>query len=281
LRFVPTPAVSIAARMFRQEGNPDWLSLSSLCYCIATTTIDLAARVKRYEQLQDLHQRLMTRATDFNVLGQVVSEDLGCSWPLLQDPAPPATLTQAQEDYVRLRRTYGGANRFRQRAISRATEAALAAEAADAKQTLIQLEQTVSRVEGTVLTLAVDQVHLTAPARDDEYYSSERARIAANQVADKVVGGRIGCVDIKTLNGTSSYLPIMLELDCDLVANSVEGGRVEGVRIHRLTDRHPNWEVHCKMVVQKLEGQFEGVIIEDHEPERRPDDPDIGARPLV
>jgi hypothetical protein len=30
-----------------------------------------------------------------------------------------------------------------------------------------------------------------------------------------------------------------------------------------------------------LEGQFEGVIIEDHEPERRPDDHDIGARPLV
>jgi hypothetical protein len=266
LRFLPTPAVSIAARMFRERGVVDWLGFAALCHCVVASSSATAERARGYEELQDIRRRLLVRAMNFNAMGEVITRDLGLSWPIIMTPAAEEDLSEAHEQYIRLRRTHGRANKSRLRALARATEAAQAAEETHGEDVQVNVRQEVSQVSGTVLGMDVAEIDVSSHA-SDEYYVSQHTRLAIHQSADEISGGTVGGIEVDRLVGTAKYLPIRLELGCHLAVDEVRSGVVRGAVIQHLIGRYPNWEAECRILLGKFEdGILEGIVIQNHDP---------------
>ncbi len=264
LRFLPTPAVSIAARIFRGLGMADWLGLGALCHCFSSHAAATAERAGQYTELQDLRDRLITLAGDFSAMGQVIADDLGLSWPHIMVGDFEGDLGLAYEQYCRLRRTFGMANESRLRAVERAAGATSRPEGTP--QAGVDL--TIQRVleGGTVLGIKAGEISIVSDS-GIEYYDSRLARLTANQTVREVIGGTVEGIAIETLAGASEYLPIRMALECNLSVEEVSTGLVGGISIQHLTGKYPNWEVECNITVRKLTGMLEGVVIQNHDAE--------------
>ena len=114
LRFLPIPAIALAARSLKQTTGQRWLQTLATACVASRLSAEHGLLVAERGASDDLMTRLHDRAVQQAALATVIGEDLGIVLPDL--PAvPDLAMMAATDGYGRLRATFGpnnGADEF-------------------------------------------------------------------------------------------------------------------------------------------------------------------------
>jgi hypothetical protein len=249
LRLLPVPAAAVAARLLSDSRGQDWLRSVATACAAARFSHEHATRAKQHGQLDDLAERLSSRAIEHAALAKVISEDLGLGLPDL--PTTPDSAVEAAVDaYARLRYSFG----------PQTLESLFTAPSPN-----LNVHQNVGAVAGNVTS--VEAASLGVESRyADGYYPADLAQINISTSVKGIKDGSVRGLVIGTLQGSAAALPIRLQVNISLSAKEMEEGTIGGVIVNRIADRYANWEVNCSISIGRMLGNnsFLGVVVREH-----------------
>ena len=247
LRFLPLPAAAVAAELLSDSEGQDWLLSAATLYVAARLSHEHAMLAAQRSQLADLAQRLSHRTVDLAGLAATIGEDLGLR---LRDlpPVPDAAIGAAADAYNRLRHSFD----------PQARKSAIKEPSGN-----LDVRTAIGDISGSNV-VSVDADNMTVESRyADGYYVDDLAHINLRTSADRIESGSVRSLVVDTLHGSAAPLPIRLQVKARLSANILVNGCVGGVIVNRIANAYPNWEVNCRISIDRILGSSSllGVIV--------------------
>jgi hypothetical protein len=92
---------------------------------------------------------------------------------------------------------------------------------------------------------------------------ADLAHINLRTSANRIETGSVRSLVVDTLHGSAAPLPIRLQVNVRLSADVLADGTVGGVIVNHIANAYPNWEVNCRISIDRILGDSSllGVIV--------------------